>query len=162
MTGEMFPDFRDVYEMVRTMYENDNKSDDTLVEVLRDLADFNLFWSHGSSVKPYEKVSNRTFVVDVHHMPVLKELVAYLVIERLYKEMVALPDSPVKDGRRTLRTILVIDEARNYLSQKNIFFQKIIREGRSKGVVVFFAPQSPNDYQQKEFNFQELLEFAYI
>ncbi len=162
MTGEMFPDFRDVYEMVRTMYENDNKSDDTLVEVLRDLADFNLFWSHGSAVKPFEKVSNRTFVVDVHHMPVLKELVAYLVIERLYKEMVALPDSPVKDGRRTLRTILVIDEAHNYLSQKNIFLQKIIREGRSKGVVVFFASQSPNDYQQKEFNFQELLEFAYI
>lgn len=162
LTGEMFPDFRDVYEMVRTMYENDNRSDDTLVEVLRDLADFNLFWSHGSAVKPFEKVSNRTFVVDVHHMPVLKELVAYLVIERLYKEMVALPDSSVKDGRRTLRTILVIDEAHNYLSQKNIFLQKIIREGRSKGVVVFFASQSPNDYQQKEFNFQELLEFAYI
>ena len=40
--------------------------------------------------------------------------------------------------------------------------QRIIREGRSKGVVVFFASQSPNDYQQKFFNFQELLEFAYI
>ncbi len=30
------------------------------------------------------------------------------------------------------------------------------------GIVVFFASQSPTDYQQKEFNFQELLEFAYI
>jgi hypothetical protein len=29
-------------------------------------------------------------------------------------------------------------------------------------VVVFFASQSPNDYQQKFFNFQELLEFAFI
>jgi hypothetical protein len=29
-------------------------------------------------------------------------------------------------------------------------------------VVVFFASQSPNDYQQDFFNFQELLEFAYI
>lgn len=44
----------------------------------------------------------------------------------------------------------------------NIFLQRIIREGRSKGIVVFFASQSPNDYQQKFFNFQELLEFAYI
>ena len=41
-------------------------------------------------------------------------------------------------------------------------FQRIIREGRSKGVVVFFASQSPNDYQQDFFNFQELLEFAFI
>jgi len=93
---------------------------------------------------------------------VLKELVAYLVIERMYKEMAYMPDSPVTEGRRAIRTILVIDEAHNYLSQNNIFLQRIIREGRSKGVVVFFASQSPNDYQQEFFNFQELLEFAYI
>jgi hypothetical protein len=101
-------------------------------------------------------------LIDVHAMPVLKELVAYLVIERLYKEMALLPDSPVRDGRRTIRLFLVIDEAHNYLSQRNIFLQRIIREGRSKGIVVFFASQSPNDYQQKFFNFQELLEFAFI
>ena len=82
--------------------------------------------------------------------------------ERLYKEMASLPDSPIKDGRRTLRTILVIDEAHNYLGQKNIFLQKIIREGGSKGIVVFFASQSLADYQQKFFNFQELHEFSYI
>jgi DNA sulfur modification protein DndE len=29
-------------------------------------------------------------------------------------------------------------------------------------LVVFLASQSPNDYQQDFFNFQELLEFAYI
>ena len=157
-----FPDFRDVLNIVNDMYEEENKNDDSLVEVLRDLADFNLFWSHGSEVAPIERISNRTLLIDVHKMPVLKELVGYLVIERLYKEMASLPDSPVEDGRRTIRTILVIDEAHNYLGQKNIFLERIIREGRSKGIVVFFASQSPNDYQQKFFNFQELLEFAYI
>lgn len=157
-----FPDFRDVLEIVQAMYEEDNKKDDSLVEVLRDLADFELFWSHGSDIAPIEKISNRTILVDVHAMPVLKELVGYLIIERLYKEMASLPDSPVQDGKRTIRTILVIDEAHNYLGQKNIFLERIIREGRSKGIVVFFASQSPNDYQQKFFNFQELLEFAYI
>jgi len=121
-----------------------------------------LFWRHGSETAPIEQVSTRTLIIDVQAMPVLKELVGYLVIERLYKEMASLPDSPVTDGRRTIRTILVIDEAHNYLGQKNIFLQRIIREGRSKGIVVFFASQSPNDYQQKFFNFQELLEFAYI
>ena len=78
------------------------------------------------------------------------------------RRMAVMADSPVTDGRRTIRTILVIDEAHNYLGQKNIFLQKIIREGRSKGVVVFFASQSPNDYQQDFFNFQELLEFAFV
>jgi DNA sulfur modification protein DndE len=157
-----YPDFHDVYRIVTSMYEEDNKRDDSLIEVLRDLADFDLFWRHGSEVSPIDRLSGRTMLIDVHAMPVLKELVAYLVVERLYKEMALLPDSPVKEERRTIRTILVIDEAHNYLSQKNIFLQRIIREGRSKGIVVFFASQSPNDYQQKFFNFQELLEFAYI
>lgn len=157
-----YPDFQDILEIASLNYEDEGKRDDSLIEVLRDLANFNLFWAHGSSVKPIDKISNRTMIIDVHSMPVLKELVGYLVIERLYKEMASLPDSPIKDGRRTLRTILVIDEAHNYLGQKNIFLQRIIREGRSKGIVVFFASQSPSDYQQKFFNFQELLEFAYI
>lgn len=157
-----YPDFHDVLEIVSAMYEDDNKRDDSLIEVLRDLATFDLFWRHGSDSPPLDRLSNRTMLIDVHAMPVLKELVAYLVIERLYKEMTTMPDSPVTDGRRTIRTILVIDEAHNYLSQKNIFLQRIIREGRSKGVVVFFASQSPNDYQQDFFNFQELLEFAFV
>lgn len=157
-----YPDFQDILEIAAAAYEEEGKRDDSLIEVLRDLSDFDLFWKHGSATLPIEKLSNRTLLIDVHAMPVLKELVAYLVIERLYKEMSTMPDSPVTDGRRTIRTILVIDEAHNYLSQKNIFLQRIIREGRSKGVVVFFASQSPNDYQQEFFNFQELLEFAYI
>ncbi len=161
-TDKPFPDFNDILEIALATYEEEGKRDDTLIEVLRDLANFNLFWSHGSSLPPMERISNRTMIIDVHKMPVLKELVGYLVIERLYKEMASLPDSPIKDGRRQLRTILVIDEAHNYLGQKNIFLQKIIREGRSKGIVVFFASQSPTDYQQKFFNFQELLEFSYI
>ncbi|MDO9256949.1 MAG: DndE family protein [Bacteroidales bacterium] len=157
-----FPDFNDILQIALENYEEENKNDDTLIEVLRDLANFNLFWSHSSSVPPMEKISNRTLIIDVHKMPVLKELIGYLVIERLYKEMASMPDSPIKDGRRTIRTILVIDEAHNYLGQKNIFLEKIIREGRSKGIVVFFASQSPSDYQQKFFNFQELLEFSFI
>lgn len=161
-TDMPFPDFNDIIEITLSNYEAENKKDDTLIEVLRDLAQFDLFWSHKSVVSPLDKISNRTMVIDIHKMPVLKELVAYLVIERLYKEMVAMPDSAVKDGRRTIRTILVIDEAHNYLCQKNIFLQRIIREGRSKGVAVFFASQSPSDFQQKFFDFQELLEFSYI
>jgi DNA helicase HerA-like ATPase len=130
-SDKTYPDFRDVYEIARAMYEEDNKKDDTLIEVLRDLADFDLFWTHGSELEPIEKLTDRTLLIDVHSMPVLKELVAYLVIERLYKEMTILPDSPVEKNMRTIRTVLVVDEAHNYLSQKNIFLQRIIREGRS-------------------------------
>ena len=161
-TAASYPDFHDILAIASRMYEEQGKNDDSLIEILRDLSEFNLFWKHGDTAAPLERLTNRTLLIDVHAMPVLKELVAYLVIERLYKEMALLPDSAMENGRRTIRTILVIDEAHNYLGQRNLFLQRIIREGRSKGVVVFFASQSPNDYQQKFFNFQELLEFAYL
>lgn len=161
-TAAPYPDFHDILAIAAKTYETQGRNDDSLIEILRDLADFNLFWKHGDTVAPLERLTNRTLLIDVHAMPVLKELAAYLVIERLYKEMALLPDSAIADGQRTIRTILVIDEAHNYLGQRNLFLQRIIREGRSKGVVVFFASQSPNDYQQKFFNFQELLEFAYL
>jgi DNA sulfur modification protein DndE len=157
-----YPDFREVATIVEAMYAQNNRRPDSLVEILKDFSEFGLFWDHGCPDKLINKVAEETFIVDLHQLPVLKELVAYLVIERLYKEMASLPDSMAKDGRRFIRTILVIDEAHNYLSQKNPFLQRIIREGRSKGVVVFFASQSPNDYMQDFFDFQELLEFSII
>ena len=98
----------------------------------------------------------------LHELPVLKELVAYLVIERLYKEMSAMPDSRTAGGRREIRMILAIDEAHNYLPHNNLFLQRIVREGRSKGVAVFFVSQSPADYEQKSFDFKEHLEFSLI
>jgi len=157
-----YPDFLEVADIVYEMYSKNNKNPDSLTEILKDFSDFGLFWDHTSKDQLIDKVSEDTFIVDLHQLPVLKELVAYLVIERLYKEMATLPDSVTKEGRRFIRTILVIDEAHNYLSQKNPFLQRIIREGRSKGIVVFFASQSPNDYMQDFFDFQELLEFSII
>lgn len=154
-----YPDFIEVFEIVRERYEAEGKADDTLVEVLRDLSQFRLFWDHERGDAPLESVMGEAIIVDLHRLPVLKELVAYLVIERLYKEMCALADSAVWGGRRQLRTVLVIDEAHNYLPQRNLFLQQVVREGRSKGVAVFLASQSPGDFVQKGFDFKELLEF---
>ncbi len=157
-----YPDFREVFEIAEAMYEEDSKRDDTLIEILRDLSSFKLFWEHSNATALIDRISERTLIIDLHSLPVLKELVAYLVIERLYKETTAMPDSQIRDGRRELRTVLVIDEAHNYLHQRNPFLQRIVREGRSKGVTVFFASQSPNDYTQKSFDFKELLEFSFM
>ncbi len=157
-----YPDFKEICNIAEKDYEADGKKLDTLMETLKDLAQFHLFWQHGDSNNPINSIAAKTMVIDLHELPVLKQLVAYLVIERLYKEMTGLPDSKTKDGYREIRTVLVIDEAHNYLSQKNPFLEKIVREGRSKGIAVFFASQSPNDYDQPSFDFRELLEFSFI
>lgn len=158
-----YPDLREVYSIIQANYEEENKKEDTLTEVMRQLSEFDLFWSHGSKKEPIRNLTERTLIIDLSRLPErLRELVAYLVIEQLYREMSRLPDSKVEGDYRQIRTCLVIDEAHHYLPQKNIFLQRIIREGRSKGVAVFLASQSPKDYSQRFFNFGEFLEFPVI
>jgi hypothetical protein len=159
---QKYPDFGDIYNKSLEVYKEKKIKNDTLSETLRALSDFWLFSSNKDKDELMITIHNKTFILWLNRISAegLKELVAYLVIEKLYKEMKQLPESEIKDWYRQIRTILVIDEAHNYLSQKNIFLQKIIREGRSKGIVVFFASQSPKDYEQDSYDFKENLEFS--
>lgn len=157
-----YPDLKEVYTVIQNMYERDDKKPDTLTETMRRLAEFELFWEHSSGLEIIRKLTNRSLVIDLSNLNVLKELVVFLVIEQLYREMNALPEARVEDGYRELRTVLVIDEAHHYLPKRNKFLQLILREGRGKGLAVFLASQSPSDYDQKFFDFKELLEFPII
>ncbi len=76
----------------------------------------------------------------------------------------AMPDSNVADGVREMRTIIVIDEAHHFLKDKrrNAILERLIREIRSKGASIFLMSQSPDDYDQQDFDFAELLEFIFI
>ncbi len=157
-----YPDFGEVLEIARAMYKEDKATDDSLIETLRRLSDFSLFWEHGDQQQLISSLWTQTIVIDLSKLQALKELVAYLVIEQLYRQMSGLPDSETLDDRRQIRTVLAIDEAHNYLPQKNSLLQTIVREGRSRGVAVFFASQSPSDYEQDGFDFKEHLEFSLI
>lgn len=55
-----YPDFQDILEIAAAAYEEDGKKDDSLIEVLRDLSDFDLFWKHGSDAPPIEKLASRS------------------------------------------------------------------------------------------------------
>lgn len=161
---QQYPDFEDIYNKTLEVYNEKNINNDTLSETLRSLSDFWLFSSNKDKEDLMKTIYNKSFIVWLNKISAegLKELVAYLIIEKLYKEMKQLPESEIKDWYRQIRTVLVIDEAHNYLSQKNLFLQKIIREWRSKGIVVFFASQSPKDYDQDDYDFKENLEFSLI
>ncbi len=75
-----------------------------------------------------------------------------------------MPDTSVTDGVREMRTIIVIDEAHHFLKDKrrNAILERLIREIRSKGASVFLMSQSPDDYEQQDFDFAELLEFIFL
>src|SRR5438067_7216594 len=145
-----FPDFEIVERQLRRLYEEEGRSDDTLTETLRKLTSFHLFPTISESSLLGEPLAEQTLIIDLHELPALRELVAFFVIEKLYRELKNAPEAEVdsKTGARRLRSLLVIDEAHNYLPMNNIFLEKLIREMRSKGLGIVLLSQSPDDFDQ--------------
>ena len=158
-----FPDFYLVRQEVDYAYFDNNRKPDTLSEIMRQLTDFKIF-AQARGKNLWQTVSDQTVIVDLHGLTVLRELTVCLVLNALHRELMAMPDTEVVNGARAMRTIIVIDEAHHYLRDKkrNRVLQKLIREIRSKGASVFLLSQSPDDYDQNEFDFAELLEFVFV
>jgi DNA sulfur modification protein DndE len=159
-----YPDFDQVYQVLLDIYAEEDRKEDTLTETLRKLTSFQLFPTVKESERLFDSLLDRTLIIDLHTLPALRELVAFCLIERLYRELKVAGDSAVDSSSkaRQLRTILVIDEAHNYLPRNNIFLEKLIREMRSMGLGVILLSQSPDDFDQKRFDYSELLEFVYV
>ncbi|MFQ5639550.1 MAG: ATP-binding protein [bacterium] len=155
-----YPDFHSVREELEAI----NPKPDSLTSVFRPLTEHNLFATRDMPV--WDSLLNRTVVFDIHKLPALKDLCVFFVLNELYRQLMLQPDSKVNpDSKaREMRTVIVIDEAHHFLkSKKRVkILEDLIREIRSKGASVILLSQSPDDYDQTDFNFLELLEFVYV
>ncbi|HEX8639199.1 MAG TPA: hypothetical protein VF692_14110 [Pyrinomonadaceae bacterium] len=159
-----FPDFEIIRQEIDAQYFiQNNWKPDTLTEVVRQLTDFKIFATNDNA-EIWNSLTDRTVVIDLHGLTVLRQMTAFLVLNAVYRELMAMPDSGVADGVREMRTIIVIDEAHHFLKDKkrNAILERLIREIRSKGASVFLMSQSPDDYDQGDFDFTELLEFIFL
>ncbi|HSK73232.1 MAG TPA: DUF87 domain-containing protein, partial [Pyrinomonadaceae bacterium] len=155
MRGENppFPDFEIIRQEIEYDYTANNRKLDTLTEIMRQLTDFQIF-ATARSQNLWSNLTDKTVIVDLHGLTVLRELTVCLILTALYRELMAMPDSAVADGVREMRTIIVIDEAHHFLKDKkrNQILERLIREIRSKGASVFLMSQSPDDYDQPDFD----------
>jgi len=151
--GDSTPDLQDLASAAEIEYSNNGYRDDSLIACLREFSTFPIFWlaSTGTS----HDFFRRTHVIDIHQLPEdLRKLSTFLLLDRLYAEIMSLPDAPLdNDGFRQLRLIIIIDEAHHYLPCKNLTLQNMVREVRSKGVGLWFLSQSPDDFDQPQYNF---------
>ena len=156
------PDLQDLIRLAELRYADEGWSDDSLLACLREFTTFPLF-------QPAEQGAEHNFfrathIIDIHRLPEdLRKLAAFLVLDRLYSEIMSLPDAPLdNEGNRQLRLIIVIDEAHHYLPCKQPTLENIIREVRSKGVAVMLLSQSPDDFDQGRYNFSHEMGLAIV
>jgi len=155
-----YPDFH----LIREELELIKDTPDSLTSVFRPLTEHNLFVRRDSQT--WNTLLDKTIVFDIHRLPALRDLCVYLVLNEVYRQLMQLPDSRVGSASkaREMRTVFVIDEAHHFLRNKKRarVLENTIREIRSKGASVMLLSQSPDDYDQAEFNYLELLEFVFV
>lgn len=151
--GNQTPNLGDLVNLAEVEYTTNGWNEDSLLACLREFATFPLFRSVSEGDE--HNFFRKTHIVDVHRLPEdLRKLSTFLLLDRLYAEIMTLPDAPLdKEGNRQLRLVIVIDEAHHYLPCKQQTLENMVREVRSKGVAVWLFSQSPDDFDQPQYNF---------
>ncbi len=88
----------------------------------------------------------------------------FLVINYIYNTFMSMPDAPVVKGIRSMRYVLLIDEAQVIFRDKKAKFvlQQILEQIRSKGVAVILLAQNVDEFDQPTFNFSSLCEIGFL
>lgn len=154
-----YPDFSSIREVLK----NISPKADSLTSVLRPLVEQGYFASKEQQI--YGSWLTRTLIIDIHEIE-RKELVCFFVLNQIYQELKKMGEAPLNaaTNARKLRIVVVMDEAHYFLqnSKRAKILEKMIREIRSSGGAVILASQSPDDYDQSEFNFLELMQFPIV
>jgi len=152
-------DVYDLYEKVREIYEH---KPNKLLEISRQLVDFKIF--------PKKRIITdahffqKKWIFDIHGLmsSSIKELIVFVTLNHLYRQIMSLKDTPLAGNARLMRGIIFIDEAHNYLKFKANILEKIVREVRSKGIGVFLLSQHIDDFETRNYNFLEDIKWVFL
>ena len=141
-----------VRERYKQELQKASKKHDSIASRLNELTQLRVF---ASEMSPSE-FFGRSWVLSLKALGTdeLKKIVILLLLDALKNFMLAQSDSPVHDGFRSLRHLLVIDEARRILANKKYqSLVDLVRQGRSKGEVVMLLSQDPSDFDGQADDF---------
>lgn len=152
------PDFYDLRAVVDATGEVDS-----LTGVLAKVTDLRLFPQRGrDQIVDVHELLAKPRIIALHRLQELRELVVFLVLDSLKNYFSRLKDQAVDQtsGARELRSILVIDEAHNFLPRDQAqVLEKCLRELRGKGVGVWLLTQNPRDLEQPHYNYATEVNF---
>jgi DNA sulfur modification protein DndE len=142
-------------DTVRERYEqelrNAGKNNDSIVSRLNELTNLQCF----EPKYPAAQFFSKSWILSLKGLPEeLKRLSTLVVLDALSAFLLDQQDSPVEGGYRTLRHLLVLDEARKVLREsKSESLVDLVRQGGSKGSVVMFLSQDPSDFDGQADDF---------
>jgi len=140
-----------VSRALESEYQQRSRRPDELTSTLNELTQFTLFTPDMSPSEFFSK----SWVVRLPQdgTPEVRRLIINLTLDALDRWLNSLPDSPMVEGRRSLRHLTMLDEAHVILSTKLPALGNLVRMSRSKGGVVMLVSQSPDDFEGADDGF---------
>lgn len=124
---------------------------DTVYSVFRILQDYQIFTNDTTNCVTIFEWLKSVQVIDLTlYEDNIKKLIVSLVLDIFYAEMKQLKGSDQVDGFRELRTMILVDEAHQFMKMKFNSLRKIISEGRMFGVGMILSTQGISDFRTDE------------
>lgn len=158
--GGIYPSISDINGKLLEIVGDDK---DSLTEIISELSRYNIF---DQESKNTESFLNNNFYISLSGdlSNAIRFTSLFLIINYLYNTFMNLEDSPIEDDYKAIRYVILIDEAHVVFKEKKYqdLLEKILREIRSKGVIVVLLSQGIEEYNQKGFDFSSLCEIAFL
>jgi DNA sulfur modification protein DndE len=141
----------DVLNEVQQANQRQGKGSNTIESKLSEMCSLRLF---EPKVAPHKFFAGRWAIGLGEATEESRRLVVFLLLDALAKYLLSLPDSNTDpQGNRSLRHLLVIDEAKEILSYKHNALSNLVRKSAAKGGVVMLLSQSPDDFVGEDDDF---------
>ena len=163
--GGEYPSFRDIAEQ---LFIVTGGKPDTLTELIEKLSEYELF---APATDPQNSFLNRNIYLSLSGDldRTVRFTATFLTINYIYNTFMNMENAPVENSRgdgphQALRYVLLIDEAHVIFKDKKSqdLLEKMLREIRSKGVMVVLLSQGIEEFNQPSFDFSSMCENAFL
>ena len=165
-TKKAFDEKRDgsyptLLEILDNVYEIAGDKPSTLTQILIGLTEVELF----------DNSKTGDFINENYYLSLSGELskevrftATFLVIYYLYNIFMNMDKVPIENNYSGLRYVLLIDEAHNVFKEAKSqeILEKLLREIRSQGVAVMLVSQGIDEFNQRDFDFSEMCQSAFL
>lgn len=135
---------------------------DSLTEIIDDLSRYNIFDDSKKSGHFLNQNVYLSLSGDLSNSVRFTSL--FLIINYIYNTFMNMDSTPVENGHRAMRYVLLIDEAHVIFKERKYqdLLEKILREIRSKGVSVILLSQGVEEFNQPSFDFSSMCEMTFL
>lgn len=158
-SGE-YPSLKDIADNLFTVT---GQKPDTLTQIIQSLSEYELFESQPHPNTDFLN-QNYYFSLSGDLDKTVRFTATFLAINYVYNTFMNMENAPITGDYQALRYVLLIDEAHVLFKDKKShgLLESMLREIRSKGVVVMLLSQGIEEFNQPGFDFSSECENAFL